>query len=339
MILGIAVTVPKEQIDLLDLGFDTHTMRRTMKLTGIHKVRYAPPGKTALDYCLDAAERVVAGTGTDKKDIDGILFATPHPDFVYPPNVGLVQRALGLPKRCIAMDINHSCTGLIYALFLADRLVQAGDCHTVLVCCGDTASHHLNPRDRGLRSVVGDGGVAALVTAGGHVSRYAFLHDGDGFEYLYQPAGGERWPLAAGVTDQETEDDEGNWHAPQDEHMNGLEAMRFDMNETLPLMQEVLAQEGWSVDVLDVSAFHQANALIVKNLARALGVPKDKALLHVDGIGNIGGGSVAVALCAAAAGKSGAWHKALLAAFGTGMSGAVMSADFSKTWFSDVHVI
>lgn len=338
MIAGMAVSVPKEQVDLMDLGFDAYTMKRIARLTGIHQVRYAPKDKTALDYCIDASRRVIDGTGIDKNEIDGIVFATPHPDYVYPPNVGLVQRALGLPKKCIAMDINHSCTGLIYGIFEADLLVQSGHCKNVLVCCGDTASHHLNKRDRSLRTVVGDGGAAVLVTAGGHLSKYAFMHDGDGFEYLYTPAGGERMALVPGVTDQETMDEEENWHAPQDEYMNGLEVMRFVMNEIPPLARDVLQQEGWEIAAVDAVAFHQANALIVKNLGRALQAPKEKILLHVDGYGNIGGGSVAVALCGLAAGQSERWKKTLLCEFGTGLSGAVMTADFSETWFSDVNL-
>jgi len=334
----MAVSVPKEQVDLLDLGFDAHTMKRTMKLTGIHKVRYAPKNKTALDYCTDAARHVIDGTGTDKDDIDGIIFVTPHPDYVYPANVGLVQRALGLQKKCIAMDINHSCTGLIYGIFEADLLVQSGHCHNVLVCCGDTASHHLNKRDRSLRTGTGDGGAAILVTAGGHLSKYSFLHDGDGFEYLYTPAGGERMPLSPGVTDQETMDEEENWRSPQDEYMNGLEVMRFAMNEIPPLADEVLEQESWTVGDVDIFAFHQVNNLMVKNLGRAIKAPKEKILLHVDGFGNIGGGSIAVALCGSAQGNSNQWGKSLLCEFGTGMSAAVMTADFSKTWFSDVNL-
>lgn len=337
MISGMAVSVPKEQVDLMDLGFDAYTMKRIARLTGIHKVRYAPKNMTALDYCIDAARHVLAGTGCDKDTIDGIVFATPHPDYVYPPNVGLLQRALGLPKKCIAMDLNHSCTGLIYGIFEADLLIQSGHCHKVLVCCGDTASHHLNKRDRSLRTVVGDGGAAVLVTPGGRPSKYSFLHDGNGFEYLYTPAGGERMPLVPGVTDQEVEDEEENWHAPQDEYMNGLEVMRFVMNEIPALAKDVLQQEGWDIDDVDVFAFHQANALIVKNLGRALRASKEKILLHVDGVGNIGGGSVAVALCGSAETASSQWENSLVCEFGTGLSGAVMSADFHDTWFSHVN--
>jgi len=338
MIAGMAASVPKEQFDVLDFGFDEFAMKRIMRLTGIHKVRCAPPDMTALDYCLDAARHLIDGTGMDKETIDGIVFVTPHPDYVYPGNVGLVQRELRLPKKCIAMDIHHVCTGLIYGMFEADLLVQSGHCHNVLVCCGDTSTHHLNKKDHSLMPLVGDGGAAVLVTAGGQPSKYSFMHDGDGFENLYRPAGGERTPLCPGITDQAVADEAGNWHAPQDEYMNGLNVMQFVMNEMPSLVNDVLDQEGWTIDDVDVFPFHQANAMIVKNLARAIHAPKEKVLLHVDGIGNVGGASLAIALCASAEGRSHQWEKALMCEFGAGMSGVAMTADFSKTCFLPVNL-
>ena len=331
-IAALSAAVPKEHVDVIDLGFDAETTQRTMKLTGVHTVRYAPKERTAADYCLRAAQEVFEQVGIRREDVDGIIFATPHPDYVYPGNSGIIQRQLGLPKKCIAMDVNHSCTGMVYGLYLADLLIRVGDCRNVLVCCGDTASHHLNPRDRALRMVVGDGGAAALVTDGGSVaSQYAFHHDGDGLEFLYTPAGGERVPCVRGVTDVESMDAEGNVRALEDEFMDGMEVMRFVMHEVPPLIDNAIEKSGWEHSDVAVYALHQANEFILKSLTRAMKLNKKKVLFDIDGTGNIGGASPVLALCHAAQEPHEPWDRAVLAGFGSGLSGAAMTTSLAET--------
>lgn len=339
-IVGMAVTVPKETFDLTALGYDADAMRRTMKLTGVHQVRTAPPEKTAADYCTDAAERLLRELGIASDMIDGIIFATPHPDYIYPGNCGIVQSRLHIPQKCIAMDINHSCTGMIYGIFVASMMIRTGAAKNVLVCCGDTATKHTNPKDRALRMVQGDGGGAVIVADGGtEEMAFSFCHDGDGVKHLYVPAGGDRMPLEAGVTDVEVTDAEGNVRTLADEYMDGMEVMRFVMNEMPKLVEDVLQQKGWSKETVDLYAFHQANAFIVQSLARKLKISKEKALLGIEGYGNIGGSSVFLALCKAAMNQDAGWEKTVFCTFGTGMSGAAMTADLTHTHFYDVSEI
>lgn len=331
-IKAMAAAVPNEQISMYDLGFDAQTVERTIKLTGCSSVRYAPKDKTPLDYCLASCQELFSKTDVDRESIDGIIFVTPHQDYIRPGNTGLIQSKLGLSKRCIVFDVTHSCTGMIYGLYLADLLVRSGDCHNVLVCCGDTVSHHLNSRDRALRMVVGDGGVGAVVSEGGNAgSCFSFCHDGEGWKYLCIPAGGERMPICPGKTDIEKVDADGNYRTLEEEYMDGMEVMRFVMKEIPPLVDEVLQKAGWNKDDLNVISMHQANDYIVKTLARHLKVPKNKVLVDIDGNGNIGGASAVMALCHANVDAHEPWKKVLMASFGAGMSGAAMTADLSKT--------
>lgn len=331
-IAALAAAIPKEQVNIMDLGFDAQTTLRTVKLTGAHALRYAPKERTASDYCLRAAREIFDRMEVRPADVDGIIFSTPHPDYTHPGNCSVIQSALGIPKRCIALDTRHACTGMIYGLYLADLLVRAGDCKNVLVCCGDTSSHHLNPKDRAMRMVIGDGGAAALVTGSGHTaSQYVFRHDGDGLKYLYTPASGERMPHTPGVTDVETVDAEENVRTLEDQYMDGMEVMRFVMNEVPPLIGEVLEKGGRTHADVDIYALHQANAFILKSLTRAMKLDKNKVPTAFDGTGNIGGASLVLALCHAAQTAHDPWEYAVLAAFGSGLSGAAMTANLAET--------
>lgn len=336
-IIAVASAIPKEKINVLDLGFDEYTTERTMKLTGVKSVRYAPADKTALDYCLEAAKSIIKELDVDVASIDGIIFATPHSDYVYPGNTSIIQSELGISSKCIAMDVNHSCTGMIYGLYTADLLIRSGDCKNVLVCCGDTASHHLNKKDRALRMVVGDGGAVALVSVGGKSkAEYAFCHDGSGLKYLYTPAGGERIPICPGKTDVEYADAEENIRSQEDELMDGMEVMRFVMYEVPELINSVLEKKKWTKDDVSVYAMHQANAFMLKSLTRNMKLDKKKVILDIDGNGNIGGASLMLALCHAVADKNIELEKAILVGFGAGLSGAAIATDLSETIFLPV---
>lgn len=180
--------------------------------------------------------------------------------------------------------------------------------------------------------VIGDGGAAAVVTGGGStMQQYAIYNDGGGMKCLYTPAGGERMPRVAGVTDVETKDAEGNIRTLEDEYMDGMEVMRFVMHEVPPLVDEVLQKSGWSYTDVDVYALHQANAFIVKSLMRAMKLERSKVLNEVDGSGNIGGASFVLALCDAIQREQAPWKRAIFAGFGSGLSAAAMTADLSET--------
>ena len=339
-ISAMSVSIPKEKFDINDFDIDKDTLKRTMKLTGIHSVRLAPENMTAFDYCADAAERLIDEINFDKSQIDGIIFACAHHDYHYPGNGNLLQSRLGLQKKCAVIDTTHACTGMLYSIMTADMLIKMQYCKNVLVCCGDTSGKHVNPRDRALRTVVGDGGGAALLTLGDSESMaFSFVNDGDGVKYLYTPAGGERMPVKAGVTDQESADDEGNFHSLENEYMDGLEVMRFALNEVPPLIEDVLAQKQWSKDDVDLFVFHQANEFMLHSLRRKLKISKEKVLIRVDGIGNIGGASIVLAMCQEAQNKSQAWKRVVVAGFGAGLSGMAVTADLSRTHFCKVNTI
>lgn len=338
-ILGMAVTLPKETFDLNEFEFNKEAIRRTMELSGIHRVRIAPDDKTALDYCINSAERLIEELNFDKNSIDGIITANPHPDYLHPGNYNLVQSRLKLPKKCIAFDTSHPCTGMVYSLFLADTLIKSGYCNNILICVGDTSSRHINFRDRSLKMVIGDGGGAAIITRGESETVYSYINEGESFYNLYTPAGGERMPIKAGVTDVEETDEEGNVRRLEDEYMDGLEVMRFVLNEVPQLVEEVLTRKNWSKEEVNTFVFHQANAFMVNSLKKKLKIKAEQVLINVDDAGNIGGASVALAMCREAKGKSKEWKKAIIGGFGAGMSAMVMSTNLSETYFSEVKII
>ena len=341
LLSGVSASIPRHRVHIHDMGFDIKTVDRISKLTGIREVCVAPEGMTTADYCIDAAEHLFSEMQFDRSQIDGIVYVTPQPDYIVPGTVGVLQRRLGLPKKCVAMDIKHGCPGFIYALFQAVLLVESGFCRNVLTCCGDIPTRNVNAKDKSMRLVHGDGGAAMLVTASevGHPSAFAFHHDGTGLEYLYVPAGGARMPRKPGVTDQPVEDAEGNVHTLENVRMNGLELMRYIVTEVPGTIQEVMEAQDWGQEDVTAYALHQANAFIVKSLSRQMGLPLDKVPVDMEDTGNIGAASVALLLCRQMEKSALDLRRTVMSGFGTGLSSGAAAMDLSGTYFSPVHEI
>ena len=340
LLSGVSASIPRHRVHIHDMGFDIKTVDRISKLTGIREVRVASEGMTVADYCIDAAEHLFSEMQFDRSRIDGLVLVTPQPDYILPGTVGVLQRRLGLPKHCVAMDINHGCPGFVYALFQGFLLVETGFCQSVLACCGDLPTRTVNPQDKSMRLVHGDGCAAMLITASdaAPTAAFSFRHDGSGLEHLYIPAGGARMPRRAGVTDRPEMDEEGNWHTLENVRMNGMELMRFAVEEVPETIADVMQLQGWSQADVTAYAVHQANAFMVKSLARQMGVPSEKVPVDMEDTGNIGAASIGLLLCRMK-GKGAGLKRTVMCAFGTGLSCAAGAMDLASTYFSPVHEI
>ena len=335
-ITGIAATVPKEIFSLQELHIDKKTLQGIEELTGIHSVRVSPEHMTAMDYCADAAGRLLAGLDVAAQDVDALIYVTPQPDYLMPGTGFVLQEKLGLPKKCLVTDMNSACSGFLMGLFHAFLYVESGYCQNVLLCVGDTATKHIHHDDRSLRTVMGDGGAAALITSEqctrGGDSCFSFFSDGGGLKSLYIPAGGNRNPLRPGVTDVEETDAEGNTRRSCDMYMDGMAVMLFAINSVPGVVNKALEIAGWTKAEVDAYVFHQANKFMVQSMGKRLRLPLDKVLLDVDGIGNTGCTSIPIALChSRESDMMKHREKIVLCGFGAGLSSIAGTFDLSGT--------
>ena len=338
-IVGVAAAVSKLKQPVMDFDFDKRTIKRIAKLTGIELVSVSPDGVTGTAYCVAAAKKLFLELNVDAASIDGIVYATPHPDYVLPGSCGVIQEQLGIRRDIIATDINQGCTGFIYSLFMAHLWIESGYCKNVLVCTGDTPARHSNEHDKSMKMVMGDGGTVVLVRASETAGRsaFSFRHDGYRLKDLYIPAGGELLPLQAGLTDVEHIDEEGNVRTLADQYMNGMSLMQFSRDESKIVLNDVLDILGIKISDVGMLALHQANEFMVKSIARQFNIPMEKVPLEVFDTGNIGGGSMGLAICKSLQhGHKYDMQVSALCAFGTGLSCAAAVVNMSDTYFCEV---
>src|SRR6056297_2217345 len=193
-IAGIGHYLPEKVVTNDDLARHMDTSDEWIQeRTGIRERRYAERHKeTPVTLAANAAKVAMERAGTDKEEIDFIIFATLSPDYFFPGCGVLLQRELEIANTEIgALDVRNQCSGFIYALSIADQFIKTGMYKNILVVGAEIQSSALSKNNEGRSSAVifADGAGAVVCSAANDENRgilSTHLHaDGDFAEELY----------------------------------------------------------------------------------------------------------------------------------------------------------
>lgn len=118
--------------------------------------------------------------------------------------------------------------------------------------------------------------------------------------------------------------------------MDGLEVFNFTINVVPEAIAEFSKVHGMNTDVFDSFCFHQANRLILKQVAMVAGFRNSKHLVSIDRYGNTSSASIPLTLCDASDREVG---MTLLAGFGVGLSWGLAAYDFSDVKRYPVRIV
>ena len=111
--------------------------------TGISERRIVHKGQTTADMCTNIAKELLQRSNTEPEEVDVIIVATVTPDMATPATASLVQDRIGAIKAW-GFDLSGACTGFIYALDTATRMIESGKYSKVMVIGVDTMSSVLD---------------------------------------------------------------------------------------------------------------------------------------------------------------------------------------------------
>ncbi len=306
-IVGTGSFVPDNIVtnaDLASLGCDADWI---VKRTGIRERRHAPPGMCTSDMAVAAAERAMDAAGVSPEDIDLLLLATFTPDRLMPATATKVQDQLGL--QCGAMDLAAACSGFLYALVTGMQFVATGGSQRALVIGADTNSRVLDPTDKTIFPLFGDGAGAVILAPGspeqGALS-YTLGSDGSGTDLLGRPSGGVELAY-----------DPEHWYMK----MDGRAVFKWAVRLIEEVSRKSVDAAQLSLDEIDWWLLHQANVRILDAAADSLEIDREKVVMHLDRYGNTSAGSVPIALDETfRAGKIKRGQHLLMSGFGAGLT-------------------
>ena len=263
--------------------------------TGIRARHYADDGVNASDLAFEACIHALEASGRQVAEIDLIIVATSTPDMVFPSTASILQRKLtewataqGQPGAAggAAFDVQAVCSGFIYALTVADALIQTGAAQRALVVGAEVFSRILDFNDRTTCVLFGDGAGAVVleaVTHDGHgpgVLASDIHADGRHTDILCVPgtvSGGQVLgdPLLK---------------------MDGQAVFKLAVGLLESAAKSALAMAGKVEADIDWLVPHQANIRIMQSTARKLKLPMDKVIVTVQDHGNTSAASIPLAL-------------------------------------------
>ena len=319
-IKAISYYLPEEIItnEQLVEEFPEWSVEKIAKKIGITKRHVAAEWETAGDMACKAAEMLFEEHGIDRSDIDFVLLCTQSPDYFLPSTSCVIQDRLDLSTRCGAFDFNLGCSGYEYGLAVAKGLISCGISKNILLLTAETYNKHIHPKDKGNRTIFGDGASASLISNDGFakIGDFVLGTDGSGYNKLIHKSGAMRQyqPL-----NDLTFDEDSNPVSSDYLYMDGRAIFDFTSDVVPSMIEELLLKSGMTMDKIDLFVFHQANKYMINYLRKLMEIDKEKFYVFMEEVGNTVSSTIPIALREAQ--REDKLHgNIVLAGFGVGLS-------------------
>lgn len=277
--------------------------------TGIITRKRAGATTSLMDLSVKAAREAIDKARISPADIDAVILATISFPYQTPSGATLLAELVGATNAA-AYDISAACAGYCYGIAQADSLVRSGTARYVLVVGAEKLSDFIDPTDRSISFLLGDGAGAAVVGPSDHagISKTVWGSDGGNWDKV-------------GMTGSLIDFRDGKipWPTLIQE---GQSVFRWAVWEMVKIAKEALEESGLEPADLAALVTHQANVRIIDEFAKQLGLP-DSVVVAKDIVetGNTSAASIPLAmhrLLAEGQVKSGGY--ALQIGFGAGLA-------------------
>ncbi len=319
---SVAYYLPNEVLTNEDLikVFPEWNVEKVTDKVGVNQRHIASVDETAGDMAVKAAEKLFEEFSVDVSTIDFILLCTQSPDYFLPTTACLIQDKLGISTNAGAIDFNLGCSGYVYGLALAKSLIYAGIAKNVLLLTSETYTKYIHPKDKGNRSIFGDGASASLISTEGfaEIGEFVLGTDGSGASNLIIQTGGARQPYSSNSVDLGADD---YLSSPDHLYMNGSSIFNFTIDAVPKLVESTLEKNSLLKSDVNLFVFHQANKFMLNTLRKVCSINKDLFYVDLEDAGNTVSSTIPIALARLQSQESfqnGGYM--LLAGFGVGYS-------------------
>ncbi len=286
VVTGVGGYLPSEIVTNDDLATFVDTSDAWIfERTGIKSRHRASPDEATSDLATEAAKKALRAAGRAADEVDLIIVATTTPDLTFPATATIVQRKLRAPIG-VAFDIQAVCSGFVYALSIADSLVQGGQARCALVIGAEIMTRLMDWEDRTTCVLFGDGAGAVVLeprfgegaTSDRGILGFCLRADGTKQDLLYVDGG----PSTTGTVGKL--------------RMQGHQVFRHAVVNIAEAV--VKAAEVAGVELSDVDWFipHQANQRILDGVAKRLGIDETRVISTVMHHANTSAASAPLAL-------------------------------------------
>ena len=235
--------------------------------TGVVTRVRAPHDVHVVDLAEKASKEAIEKAGITPDQIGIVLVSTISGGVATPSVASLLAERVGA-NPAAAYDISAACAGYAYGIAQADSFIKSGLATHVLVVGAEKLSDHIDPTDRSISFLLGDGAGAAVVGPS----------DVPGISPTVWGSDGSKWDaIRMTSTMQEYREGAGSvaWPTLRQE---GQTVFRWAVWEMVKVAKQALERAGVTADQLAAFVPHQANMRIVDEFAKQLGLPDTVAI-------------------------------------------------------------
>jgi 3-oxoacyl-[acyl-carrier-protein] synthase-3 len=229
--------------------------------TGIITRTRASAGILAVDLATDAAREAIEKSGVAADQIDLVIIATISNVQQTPSMAAVVADRVG-SNPAAAYDTNAACAGFSYAVTQADALIRTGAAHYALVIGAEKLSDVVDPTDRSISFLLGDGAGAVVIGPSDTPGIAPAVWGSDGSK-------ADAVGMNSTLTDYR--DGAAGWPTLRQE---GQTVFRWAVWDMAKVAKQALDAAG--ITAADLAAFipHQANMRIIDEFAKQLKLPE-----------------------------------------------------------------
>ncbi len=227
--------------------------------TGIITRRRADPETSLIDLATGAAQEAIAAAGLQGSDIDTVILSTVTYFEQTPAASAVIADRIGAMPAA-AYDISAACAGYCYGIAQADALVRSGQATHVLVVGAEKMSDFIDPTDRTISFLLGDGAGAAVIgpadfpgigpTIWGSAGQGGAI--GQTHSWLALKSGETTFPTL---------------------RQDGQTVFKWAVWQMAQVAQQAIEAAGLTPEDIDVFVPHQANMRIIDQMIKTLKLP------------------------------------------------------------------
>jgi len=240
------------------------------------------------DMAVEAVKGLLKKTNTTVDEIDVLICGTVTPDFPFPATANIISDKLGI-KDAFSFDINAACSGFLYSLETASKLIESGKYKKIIVVGADKMSSIIDYTERNVAPIFGDGAGAIMLeptTEDFGIIDTLLKSDGVGRQYLHQKAGGSVKPASHETVNAK-------------EHFvyqDGKHVFKWAVSKMADVSVEMMERHNLTAKDLNWLVPHQANMRIIDATAKRMGLEREQVMINIEKYGNTTGGTLPLCL-------------------------------------------
>ncbi|MBO4871676.1 MAG: ketoacyl-ACP synthase III [Muribaculaceae bacterium] len=342
-IRGIAACVPQNVEENASLPFYAPgEAQQVIEAIGIERRHVAPVDIVVSDLCCNAAEQLLTALGWEKESVDLLALVTQNPDYLNHPTSFVVHERMGLPESTMCLDYYHGCPGWVTTLSSVAAMISNGSIKRALLLDGDTVSKDKGAASREERPLFGDGATAtAMEFCKGAPSMFFNIGtQSEGGKAIARLQGGYKHPYTLESLKAELDWLAGVSQGDETYKMDSMDVFSFAISKVPKALKRLCSTFEISIEDVDLLVLHQANKMIVDNIAKRLKIPAEKVPYSLKDYGNTTSVSIPLTMATFAAELyRNKRLKNLVCGYGTGLAWAAAYIETENLIIPEIQMI